>query len=51
MYTKWRYKMHSYNTENSILEIYNEKAIEPYLKIFYSEGLMQFIPEELRSVP
>lgn len=51
MYTKWRYKMNSYTTANSIRDIYSEKAIEPYLKIFYSEGLMQFIPEELRSVP
>lgn len=43
--------MNSYNASNSICDIYNEKAIAPYIRIFYSDGLMQFVPEELRSAP
>lgn len=40
-----------YTLNNTINEVYQEKAILPYMHLLYSDTLLAFIPEEYRDVP
>lgn len=40
-----------YTLDNTINDVYREKAILPYMHLLFSDALLAFIPEEYRDVP